>query len=345
MAPYFSVILPIYNVEAYLERCVRSILQQSFTDYEIILVDDGSTDGCPALCDVLAQQYSCIRTIHKENGGLSSARNSGLPQALGEYVWWVDSDDWIEPDALQKLFAATETEKPDMVKFQYYRVEGAQSTPVSSNAAPGYYTNPEILLQQGCYTPGKFVLSAWSHLYRREFLLDRKLQYVSERLVGSEDYLFNLESYLLAQKVCVLPEYLYSYELRQGSLSQRHKKDLPQRYERLYDLLRKQYEKAGMLAKYEGWLSAFYLWHLLRGTCIPNAYWSDEPAALKEGRRQVAAFLKSCRKAWSRCDRSRFSRKQRLQLYLMKLGAEPVFYWLYVVKPRGKKGRTHENQA
>lgn len=328
-----------------MERCVRSVLQQKFTDYEIILVDDGASDGSPALCDTLEQQYDCIRVVHKENGGLSSARNAGLPHARGEYVWWVDSDDWIEPDALQKLYDATVEEKPDMVKFQYYRVEGTKSTPVCTNASAGIYDDRDTLLQQACYTPGKFILSAWSHLYRRDFLLESKLEFVSERQIGSEDYLFNLESYLLARKVCVLREYLYSYELRQGSLSQRHKKDLPQRYEKLYICLCQQYEKAGMLEKYRGWLSAFYLWHLLRGTCIPNAYWSAEPEALKEGRRQVAAFLKSqsCRQAWSVCDRSRFSRKQRLHLLLMKWGAEPVFYWLYVVKP--KKGRTHENQA
>lgn len=340
MAPYFSLILPIYNVESYLDRCVQSILEQSFYDYEIILVDDGATDSSPGLCDSLAAQHSCIQVLHKENGGLSSARNAGLELATGEYVWWIDSDDWIEKDALRRLYEETVNTRPDMVKFSYLRVEDGKRTQVCINADSGIYegVRRDILLRQACYTPGKFVLSAWSHLYRRRFLTDTGLQFVSERIVGSEDYLFNLESFLLAEKVCVIPDMLYSYELRLGSLSQRHKKDLPEKYAKLYGLLRRQYEKAGALQQYEGWLSAFYLWHLLRGTCIPNSYWSREKEALRAGRKEIAGFLRSrdCQSALAVCDRSGFSQKQKMLLSAMKLRLEPLFYWLYVVKP-GKR--------
>ena len=122
MAPYFSIILPIYRVENYLLRCVQSVLNQGFTDYEMILVDDGSPDGCPAMCDRLAEEYSCIRVLHKENGGLSSARNAGMEIACGQYIWWVDSDDWMEPDGLQKLYDATAEGLPDMVKINHFLI-------------------------------------------------------------------------------------------------------------------------------------------------------------------------------------------------------------------------------
>ena len=101
--PEISVIVPVYKVEPYLDRCVQSILRQTFRAFELILVDDGSPDGCPAMCDAWAKQDRRIRVLHKENGGLSSARNAGLAVATGRYISFVDSDDWIEPQMLEYL--------------------------------------------------------------------------------------------------------------------------------------------------------------------------------------------------------------------------------------------------
>lgn len=102
--PEISVIVPVYKVEPYLDRCVQSILRQTFRAFELILVDDGSPDGCPAMCDAWAKQDRRIRVLHKENGGLSSARNAGLAVATGRYISFVDSDDWIEPQMLEYLW-------------------------------------------------------------------------------------------------------------------------------------------------------------------------------------------------------------------------------------------------
>ncbi|MBQ8909919.1 MAG: glycosyltransferase [Oscillospiraceae bacterium] len=348
MAPWFSIVLPVYNVKAYLERCVQSILSQNFEEYEIILVDDGSTDGCTDLCDRLASVHSCIQVIHKENGGLSSARNAGMEAARGQYIWFVDSDDWIEPGALDRLYKTTEKQRTDIVKFQHFRVTGDQNIPVLSNAEPGMYTGEEscVLLHQACCSAGKFVLSAWSHLYSRDFLRKWGLQFVSERLIASEDYLFNLQAYLMAQRVCVIGDKLYRYELRPGSLSQTYKRDLPEKYTKLYHCLRQYYAHSGLLARYDGWLSAFYLWHLLRGTCIPNAYGSTKDHTVEQGRIDVREFLsaEAVEQAYKRCEKKAFSPKQRVLLWAMEKRLEPVFYWLYVVKPR-KKGNRNENQA
>ena len=97
MTPKISVIVPVYKVEAYLPRCVESLLSQTYKDFEIILVDDGSPDTCPAMCDAYAKKYSNIHVLHKENGGLSDARNAGVTIAKGEYVTFVDSDDYVHP--------------------------------------------------------------------------------------------------------------------------------------------------------------------------------------------------------------------------------------------------------
>ena len=98
--PKFSIIVPVYDVEDYIEKCINSILSQSYGDFELILVDDGSPDNCPAICDSYSKKDKRIIVIHKNNGGLSSARNSGLAVAQGEYCWMIDSDDYISPDAL-----------------------------------------------------------------------------------------------------------------------------------------------------------------------------------------------------------------------------------------------------
>ena len=103
--PLISVIVPIYNVEAYLEKCIKSILSQDYTPLEIILVNDGATDGSGEICDKYAKQYENITALHKKNGGLSSARNAGMEIMRGEYVSFIDSDDYIAPDMISTLYA------------------------------------------------------------------------------------------------------------------------------------------------------------------------------------------------------------------------------------------------
>ena len=120
-----SIIVPIYNVESYLRKCVDTLLAQDYADYEIILVDDGSPDKCPAICDDYAAQYDYIRVIHRENGGLSAARNSGIEVAKGKYVMFVDSDDYVEPNVLGRLMAYIERDNLDVLRYrlQYVRIK------------------------------------------------------------------------------------------------------------------------------------------------------------------------------------------------------------------------------
>ena len=335
MTPYFSIILPVYNVAPYLRRCVQSVLEQDFHDYELILVDDGSTDESGTICDRLEELHPCIRVIHKANGGLSSARNAGLEIARGEYIWWVDSDDWIAENALNILFEASAAEKPDMVKFNYVRTEGAER-PFISNAQPGLYEKDDkkALLDTALLTPSRFCLSAWSYLYRRDFLAQRELSFVSERVIGSEDYLFNLQALAVAEKVRVIPEQLYFYELRNGSLSQSYRKNLPDRYTQLYTRLREFYSGIGLLEQYEHKIFRFFVWHLIHGTCISNEYRISADHSIEDGRKNVRCILSipEVRYAAKQCDCTGLGWKKRLQLRAMLWRLESVFYWLYVKK-------------
>lgn len=342
--PFFTLILPCYKVAAYVERCVRSILAQDFNDYQIILVDDGSPDETPAICDRLATEHACIHVIHKENGGLASARNAGLEIAQGQYVWFVDSDDWIEPGALRLLHDACTDGKPEIVKFSHYRVTSA-SVAVTHHVESGFYVGPErcdALRRQALCEPGKYCLSACFHVYRRLFLQKchmgkYSMGFISERIVGSEDYLFNLQLLLGAESIRVLTEPLYSYELRQGSLTQTYKPDLFQRYIVLHQQLRIYAQQNGQ-DRYAPLIDRFFLWHLLVGTCMTHEYMT-EAHPLAKARRNVRRMLGApeVQKALRKADTTGLSVQKRLQLLAMRLRCEGLFYYLFVRRPAGKR--------
>ena len=119
MEPVISVIVPVYKVEAYLDRCVKSLLAQTYTNMEILLVDDGSPDNCPAMCDVYASQHENIRVFHQENKGLSGARNTGINHAKGEYLAFVDSDDLWSPYFLESLYKALKETDADISQCRW----------------------------------------------------------------------------------------------------------------------------------------------------------------------------------------------------------------------------------
>ena len=335
MTPFFSLILPCYNVEAYVARCVHSILVQDCKDYEIILVDDGAKDGTPAICDRLAEAHACIRVLHKENGGLASARNAGLEMAWGQYVWFIDSDDWINPGALEKLRQVCLTSGADIVKFDYLRVSTALKQVSGIIPAGGYVgaADSAPLRRSALCRAGKYSLSAWSHVYRRAFLEEHGLCFVSERVICSEDYLFNLQALMHVQTLQVLSEPLYSYELRPGSLTQTYKPDLADRYGELHRQLTAYVEQLGREKEYGPLIDRFYVWHLIAGTCIPHEYHAEQPMA--QARQHVRRLLKSpdVKKAARRSDRQGLSWRKQLQRLALQCGFEPLFYYLHVVKP------------
>lgn len=124
--PKLSIIVPVYKVEQYIQKCIDSILNQIFTDFELILVDDGSPDNCGKICDEYARKDERVRVIHKENGGVSSARNLGIDEAKGEYISFIDPDDWIDLDMYEKLFDFIDRNKLDIVCFEVYEVKGSK---------------------------------------------------------------------------------------------------------------------------------------------------------------------------------------------------------------------------
>lgn len=207
----FSIIIPIYKVQDYLEKCVDSVCSQTYRDIEIILVDDGSPDNCPSICDEYAKKDSRVKVIHKENGGLSDARNSGLDAAMGEYIIFVDSDDYIEIDACEKF--SRFTKKGYDILIGDATVEGGvcdlshiELDDVISGAL--YYKN--ALLKQ------KMPVVAWINAYRREFLTENSLKFKYGIL--HEDVEFTPRAFLAARSVVYTRNFFYHYMIRDSSI-------------------------------------------------------------------------------------------------------------------------------
>ena len=206
--PSISVIVPVYKVEAYLDRCVNSILRQSFRDFELILVDDGSPDSCPRLCDGWAEKDSRIHVIHQENGGLSAARNAGIDWVLANstssWIAFVDSDDWIHWDYLLQLYKAAAEAGSRVSACGFYRTTGEDRTAAVSGkavamSADGYYCSGSI--------HGGVTAVAWNKLYHRS--LFKTLRYPVGKL--HEDEFTTYQAVYEAGTVGVVEDELYAY--------------------------------------------------------------------------------------------------------------------------------------
>lgn len=214
----FSIIIPVYNVEQYLTKCLDSVVNQTYNDeYEVICVNDGSTDSSLAILEEYAEKYGIIKIINQENRGLSEARNTGLRQAKGKYIWFVDSDDWIEDDALNILHKKINDE--DIVCFngRRYFEDGRTETPdegieISDLSGWEYYN--KYALQHRKFHFVCVVL----RVYKRDFLLENNLFF--EPGIYHEDNLFTPIALYYAIKIKSIPDTLYQYRIRKNSITQ-----------------------------------------------------------------------------------------------------------------------------
>ena len=219
-----SIIVPVYKVEKELDRCVQSLLKQTYKNLEIILVDDGSPDRCPILCDQYAMEDERIRVIHKKNGGLSDARNAGLNLATGEYVLYVDSDDYIELDSCERLISATSDGQVDIVVGNAImeKPDGNEKMIHSATPAGFIYSAKDFVEKAVCES--QWYAPAWLNMYRRKFLLDNELYF--KKGIYFEDVQMLQRVFLPAKKITCIDETFYHYIIRENSImtSQRDEK-------------------------------------------------------------------------------------------------------------------------
>lgn len=225
-----SVVIPVYNVAEYLSKCITSIVEQSYSDMEIILIDDGSTDGSLLICNEAATKDPRINVVSQKNAGVSVARNTGLKMATGDYITFVDSDDWLESDMYERMIEAAASQNfPDLLMCDFTIVFSASTRNISSALRRGYYRKREIIIEifptlTVTESFGRVpIVSACICLFKKEFIVKNKVQF-DANLKFSEDYLFMAACILNMQSFYYLKgDFFYNY--RQYDISRSKKYD------------------------------------------------------------------------------------------------------------------------
>lgn len=229
MEPKLSIIVPIYKVEKYLRRCIDSILAQTMREIEIILIDDGSPDGSGQICDEYAENYEFIHVIHQENAGVSSARNAGIAIAQGEYIGFVDPDDYILPEMMERLCDAITENTADIAGCGFYSIHQKEDRhSICPASLPTGCYDREVLVRQvashifGDETvlyPKKTQGYIWLYLYKRSIIAENNITFYSQREYNHEDELFLLDFFCYADKICFIDEPFYCYCVYDNSLN------------------------------------------------------------------------------------------------------------------------------
>ena len=248
MQPKVSIIIPIYNTEKYLDRCMQSVLSQTLKDIEIILVDDESPDNAPMMCDDYAKQDSRIKVIHKKNGGLGFARNSGLDVASGEYVAYLDSDDYVAKNMYEILYNKAKDYKCDVVMCGYNFVDRYGHVNNCTNTMQKQLYEEDDVLKilfatlgaaPKDFTDNIMGMSVWRAIYSVDIIKKNNIRFPSEREFICEDAIFHIDFFHKIKRAYIIEEALYYYCNNPGSLSRIFRED---RYEKDKVLYKKQCE-------------------------------------------------------------------------------------------------------
>lgn len=273
----FSVVIPVYNVKDYLAKCVQSVLAQQIESYEIILVDDGSTDGSGELCDALAQRKpDCIRVIHKPNGGLGDARNVGLEQAKGEYLVFIDSDDYIAPNMLRELSEKIEQTHADIITFGFRVDKNGDTSEIHIDDLPEDHvftlqSLPELLLA---------LPNAWTRIYKRTLFLETGIRYPGR--VWYEDIRTTTKLFAKAGSVAAVRQPYYYYVVRENSITRN--KNVARNHEIIdaFDDLLGWYKQNGLFEMYQPQLCRLAVDHIFLAASVRVLMTDPKHPLLKE---------------------------------------------------------------
>ena len=261
-----SVIIPVYNMEAFLGECLDSVLEQTYPELQILCVNDGSKDRSQEILEDYARRDPRIIPIVKENGGLSSARNRGLEAATGEYVMFLDSDDWLDRDICRKAVEAMEETRTDLVMWSYVREFQTHSKPTDilgrerqvfdEAGVRGLYRRLFGLTGSELADPSKgdVIVTAWGKLYRRELI--EGIEFIDTKKIGTEDCLYNIEVFRRLRSAVYLPEYGCHYrKYNAASLTTAHNPRLFDGWQNMYALMEEHIEHHGLTEEYREALS------------------------------------------------------------------------------------------
>ena len=295
-SPLVTVIVPVYKVEPYLEKCVDSVLCQTYSNLEVILVDDGSPDRCGEMCEVYAGLDSRVRVIHQENRGLSGARNTGLDVCQGEYVLFVDSDDWVEEIAVERLLQANVDNKTEAACCGYFDENGKGSKAHPLVRTEIVYKGDRILPSA---VDGQFGLFAWNKLWKRD-LFTKENRFPMGRFF--EDLSTTWKFFDQCNRVVCIPDILFHYRIRRDSISNtKNMKNLVDHwtaYKERYDVMAIRSEEFLRICTRECLETIGYTWRWLHGVD------KREKAVHTAELREMKLFLEAHRDCFGLCSKA-----------------------------------------
>lgn len=281
--PLISIIIPIYNSEAFLDKCIQSAINQSYDNIEVVLVNDGSIDSSGEICDTYAAIDSRIKIVHKKNGGLVSARKAGLLRSTGDYVLYIDGDDWIELKLVEDFVDQIAKHNADVIiPAHIVNLEGREDILINSTP-PGFYSKERLvaevyprMLHTGKFAQFGIFSYSWGKMYRREVLLQNQLN-VDEDIVMGEDALCVYPTLLDAESVVVLKQPYYHYRQRADSLTKNLRKLEISKMQKVYDKLKDTFKQKEVLDIMLPQLHYYILTLLIINTQGPETGESSSP--------------------------------------------------------------------
>ena len=247
MKTLVSIIVPIYQAERYLERCLESVINQTYNELEIILVDDGSKDNSGKICDLYNGKDDRVKVIHKENAGVVSARKSGIQMATGKYIYYVDADDYVELNAVETMVSYAEKYDADIVADGHVRETGNEKTTLFNNVTMGLYYGKELeekiikkMLYTGVYYEYGIHQYLWSKLFKRELLATCQME-VNNKITCGDDVACLYPTILKAKRLYVCEDAFYHYIYNEYSMTEVQSRNFTENAFEIYNILKKNF--------------------------------------------------------------------------------------------------------
>lgn len=308
-----SIVVAVYNLEKYLPRCLDALVNQTLKEIEILCVDDGSTDRAPQIVDEYAKKYpKKVKAFHKENGGEFTTRNYGLERATGEYVTFVDTDDWVEPDWAEKLYNTAKKNNADLAVCGFERIDLDTGKVVSTNMTNFGYSVKQINVKDDFML---FINPApWNKIYKLEKV--KYLRFLNFR--GFNDMIFLTSSYTRINKVAFVPEVLYHYYLRYDSQIHSVNKQDIENFKKYLLELRKHYIKENKYEEMKNILDLMAFIHL--GTSVMYRASYDKSIDIKKTLKETINYLDENFSTWRKSPYLKFT-------YSLKRGIKHIGLW------------------
>lgn len=330
MNPLVSIVVPVYNSEKYLQRCVDSLTGQTLREIEVILVDDGSTDSSGKIADMCAECDSRVKVFHKKNGGPASARNVGIAEAAGKYIAFIDSDDWIDAAMMETLYRRAEEDGSDVVSCGYQYLLNGKVYRVAAPVQPaGRYNGQEVTERflfpliglETLYSSEKGAddFNATSKLYRLSLIKEHGIEFPSERVIlNNEDYMFNIRLLFYAKTLSVVQETPYFYEGHNASLSRRYKPDMWEEKKKLLEDIERLLKEKGLWERCEKRLNNNYINSAIEA--VSNETAPTHNASLRQRLKKIRRILHDpkLRPLLKGCKTAGMSRKGHFVIFFMK---------------------------